>query len=205
MAVAEPELAELKVILDRPAVGGLDLSCVVESLAGAVEAKDADTGQHLYRTTILANACLEQIDVDLARDEEVNFGFLLHDVGKIGVPDAVLTKPGPLDDIEWVAMRAHPLIGAQIVQPIGFSSVTTDIILMHHENFDGSGYPYRRAKDQIPITARVFSIADAYDAMTADRPYRTAMPQEDALTIISLAAGKRYDPEIVEIFLDLMD
>jgi HD-GYP domain-containing protein (c-di-GMP phosphodiesterase class II) len=204
MVVEEHELAELKVILDRPAVGGLDLSCVVEALTGAVEAKDSDTGQHLYRTTILANACLEQIDIDLARDEEINFGFLLHDVGKIGIPDAVLNKPGPLTDIEWAIMKSHPVVGARIVEPIGFSTLTTDVILLHHEHFDGTGYPERRVKEEIPVAARVFAVADAYDAMTSDRPYREAMPQADALTIIKLAAGTRYDPEIVDVFIDLM-
>ena len=176
----------------------------IQALAAAVEARDLGTGRHLKRVTELATNCMEKIDPGLARNEEVSYGFMLHDVGKVGIPDAVLNKPGPLDAQEWVTMRRHPEIGLEIVQPIGFSKSATDVILCHHERWDGSGYPLSLTGEQIPIVARAFSVADAYDAMTSDRPYRGAMDSEDALEVIDLDAGHRFDPEVVDTFVDLV-
>ena len=175
----------------------------IEALAAAVEVRDANTGRHLRRVTDLARACMEEIDGGLARNEEVGFGFMLHDVGKIGVPDAVLNKPGPLAEGEWEVMRRHPELGVRIVQPIGFSETATEIILSHHERWDGSGYPKGLARDEIPLTARAFAVADAYDAMTTDRPYRGAVSKEKALDVIVDAAEARYDPEVVDVFVEL--
>jgi response regulator RpfG family c-di-GMP phosphodiesterase len=177
----------------------------IEALAAAVEVRDTVTGRHLHRVTELARTCLGALDSGLARNEEVAFGFTLHDVGKIGVPDAVLNKPGPLADGEWEVMRRHPELGVKIVEPIGFSETATEIILAHHERWDGGGYPKGLARDEIPLTARAFAVADAYDAMTTDRPYRGALPKEKALESIVDAAGSRYDPEIVDVFVDLTD
>jgi response regulator RpfG family c-di-GMP phosphodiesterase len=176
----------------------------IQALAAAVEARDYGTGRHLKRVTDLATRCMDKIDPSLARNDEVCYGFMLHDVGKVGIPDAVLNKPGPLDAREWATMRRHPEIGLEIVQPIGFSKQATDVILCHHERWDGGGYPLGLTGEQIPITARAFSVADAYDAMTSDRPYRTAMDKEIALEVIDLDAGHRYDPEVVETFVDLV-
>ena len=175
----------------------------IEALAAAVEARDTGTGRHLRRVTELARSAMDRIDSGLANNEEVSYGFLLHDVGKVGIPDAVLNKPGPLDADEWSTMREHPEIGLRIVSPIGFSSAATDVILCHHERFDGTGYPRGLKNDEIPLTARVFSIADAYDAMTSDRPYRSAMPMEEALDAITAESGGRYDPELVDEFVAL--
>ncbi|MDQ4143703.1 MAG: HD domain-containing protein [Actinomycetota bacterium] len=176
----------------------------IQALAAAVEARDLGTGRHLRRVTDLASDCMERIDLDLARNEEVSYGFMLHDVGKVGIPDAVLNKPGPLDDREWTTMRKHPQIGLEIVEPIGFSKAATDVILCHHERWDGTGYPLGLQGEQIPIVARAFSVADAYDAMTSDRPYREAMSDEDALEVIDLEAGTRFDPEVVESFVEVV-
>ncbi len=175
----------------------------IEALAAAVEARDTGTGRHLRRVTELATSCMKRIDPGLANNEEVSYGFMLHDVGKVGIPDAVLNKPGPLDQGEWSTMREHPEIGLRIVAPIGFSSAATDVILHHHEHFDGGGYPKGLKNTEIPLTARVFSVADAYDAMTSDRPYRRAMPMEEALDAITAESGRRYDPEIVDEFITL--
>jgi response regulator RpfG family c-di-GMP phosphodiesterase len=176
----------------------------IQALAAAVEARDYGTGRHLRRVTDLACSCMEKIDAELAGNEELSFGFLLHDVGKIGIPDSVLKKPGPLDDREWASMRQHPEIGVRIVDPIGFSPVATDVILCHHERWDGSGYPHGLAGDEIPITARAFSVADAFDAMTSDRPYRGAMPREEAKAVIRLDRGHRFDPEVVDAFFEVV-
>jgi HD-GYP domain-containing protein (c-di-GMP phosphodiesterase class II) len=128
---------------------------------------------------------------------------VLHDVGKIGVPDRILNKPGPLSNNEWGLMRQHPELGIRIVEPIGFSPTATDIILSHHEHWDGTGYPFGLNRGEIPLPARLFSVVDSYDAMTHDRPYRAAMATEDALQIIKAKSGTVYDPEIVDIFIDL--
>jgi response regulator RpfG family c-di-GMP phosphodiesterase len=177
----------------------------IQALAQAVEVRDTVTGRHLHRVTDLARECMESIDPALARNEEVGYGFMLHDIGKIGVPDAVLNKPGPLADGEWEVMRKHPELGVRIVEPIGFSETATEIILSHHERWDGAGYPKGLEQEEIPITARAFAIADAYDAMTTDRPYRAALPKGRALETISDAAGTRYDPEVVDLFIDITD
>jgi putative nucleotidyltransferase with HDIG domain len=175
----------------------------IKALAAALEVRDSGTGKHLHRVAALANACMSVIDASLARNEDVSYGFMLHDVGKIGVPDEILNKPGPLDHWEFEIMRRHPEMGIKIVEPAGFSSATVDIILNHHERWDGSGYPRGLMREDIPLTARAFAIADAFDAMTSDRPYRTAMSRERVLEVICDAAGSAYDPDIVDAFVDL--
>lgn len=176
----------------------------IQALAAAVEARDQGTGEHLKRVTELASQTMERIDPELARNEEVCYGFMLHDVGKVGIPDAILSKRGPLTETEWGTMRRHPEIGLGIVDPIGFSRTATDVILCHHERWDGSGYPLGLSGEQIPLVARTFSVVDAFDAMTSDRPYRSAMSDEDALEVIDLDAGKSFDPEVVETFVDVV-
>jgi HD-GYP domain-containing protein (c-di-GMP phosphodiesterase class II) len=177
----------------------------IETLASAVEVRDLCTGEHLRRVTALALESLSVVDPVLAKNEEVTFGFMLHDVGKIGTPDAILQKPGPLTEDEWTVMRLHPEMGAKIVEPIGFSSTATEIILGHHERWDGKGYPHRLKGEEIPLTARTFAISDAYDAMTSDRPYRPAMDPADALGAIKEVSGTMYDPDLVEVFVDLRE
>lgn len=176
----------------------------IEALAAAVEARDFGTGRHHQRVARLATDCLNTIDGALARNEEVGYGFMLHDVGKIGIADAILNKPGPLRDEEWAIMRRHPELGVKIAAPIGFSQDTTDVILYHHERWDGGGYPDGLAGGDIPVVARVFAVADAYDAMTSDRPYRRAMGVRPALEHIGHHAGRSFDPEVVEVFLELV-
>lgn len=176
---------------------------MIESLAAAVEARDASTGRHLDRVTALASECISVIDSDLATIEEIGYGFMLHDVGKIGIPDAILNKPGPLDADEWAIMRRHPELGVKIVEPAGFSEATTEIILCHHEHWDGDGYPNRLRAEEIPLTARAFAVADAYDALTSDRPYRKAVTKEEALDEIKDESGTTFDPDIVDLFVTL--
>jgi response regulator RpfG family c-di-GMP phosphodiesterase len=191
--------------LDAMAEKRLRDLATIEALAAAVEARDLTTGRHLFRVKELALNTLEAIDSGLAHNEEVAYGFTLHDVGKIGIPDAILNKPGPLDGPEWEVMRGHPELGLKIVEPIGFSHSATDVILCHHERWDGTGYPAGLGGDDIPLAARVFTVADAYDAMTTDRPYRTAMDKSRALAVIDGRAGTHFDPEIAKVFIDLTD
>lgn len=196
--------ADLSVIYGGAEQKTSDFAKIVESLACAVDVRDSHTAQHLYRSSMLASACLEQIDYDLSLDEDTGFGFLLHDVGKIGIPDSILSKPGPLEADEWLVMQQHPEMGVRIVEPIGFGSRTIDVIRHHHERWDGLGYPNKIAGTDIPLAARVFSVADTYDALTTDRPYRNALSKKVALQTIAADAGTRLDPHVVATFIAMV-
>lgn len=175
----------------------------VESLAAAVDAKDSYTGSHIDRVEAYGKLLLEVVDPELRDDEQLVWGFRLHDVGKIGVPDRILLKPGPLDDDEWELMRRHPEIGAQIIEAAPFLQGARDIVLHHHERWDGGGYPQGLGGQAIPFGARLFSLVDAYDAMTSDRPYRAAMAIEAALEEILRHQGSQFDPEMVEAMVQV--
>ena len=173
----------------------------METLAQLVEAKDADTRRHLDRTCDLALRLTRLIHPALAESPQLAHGCLLHDIGKVSIPERILTKPGPLYASEWEQVRTHPLIGAQIVSAIRFLGDAVDVIRFHHERFNGSGYPYGLKGDEIPLSARIFSVADAFDAMTSDRPYRRALPVKEAVEEIVRCSGSHFDPEVVEPFL----
>jgi ribonuclease P protein subunit RPR2 len=173
------------------------------ALAQAIEARDSGTGGHVVRVTKLATAMLALVDPDLAADEQVSFGFLLHDVGKIGVPDAILRKPGPLTLEERAIMDKHPAIGHRIVSEAGFTDVVGDIVLTHHERWDGGGYPQGLRGEQIPLSTRIFAVADALDAMTDDRVYRAGMSLDDAVIEVVRHSGTQFDPLAVEVLCSL--
>ena len=171
---------------------------IVERLAAAVEAKDAVTSAHLRNVTRLAVALAAAIDPDVAADEEFVVGCLLHDVGKLGVPERILSKPGPLTEAEWDVMRRHPETGARVVGPLGLSETVVDVVRHHHERWDGGGYPDGLAGEEIPLAARIFSVCDALEAMTAERPYRAALPVAEAVERIVAEAGAQFDPRVVD-------
>jgi hypothetical protein len=173
------------------------------ALAQAIEARDSGTGGHVHRVTALSQALLEQVDPALAADEQLSFAFLLHDVGKIGVPDAILRKPGPLDPEERRIMDRHPEVGHTIVDQAGFSPLVAEIVLTHHERWDGRGYPRGLAGEQIPLPTRLFAVADALDAMTSDRPYRQGVPLGEAIEEITRCSGAQFDPAAVQALLAL--
>ena len=177
----------------------------MKAFAQVVEAKDACTRGHLDRTQRHGMAIARRVAPELAARPEVAYGFFLHDIGKVGVPEQVLRKPGPLDAREWEVMRSHSTIGAQIVEPIRFLGEAVEIVRSHHEWFDGSGYPSGLAGEQIPLAARIFAIADSFDAMTSDRPYRSALPMDVAVGEIRDGAGTQFDPMIVAAFLELVE
>ena len=172
------------------------------SLAQVVEAKDSATRGHLDRTQRYGLALAARVDPELATRPEVAYGFFLHDIGKVGIPESVLCKPGPLTDDQWIVMRAHPSIGDQIVEPIRFLEGAVEIVRTHHERWDGAGYPSGLAGEQIPLAARVFAVADSFDAMTSDRPYRRAMSLDQALEEIRRGAATQFDPTVVRAFFD---
>jgi HD-GYP domain-containing protein (c-di-GMP phosphodiesterase class II) len=146
----------------------------------------------------------EAIAPELARDPQLEYGFLLHDLGKIGIPDAVLLKPGALDPAELALIREHVILGERLVAGIPYlGGVARDVVAGHHERWDGTGYPRGLRGTEIPLAARIFAVADAFDAMTNDRPYRHALPVQAALDRVAKGAGSQFDPEVVEPFIAL--
>jgi cyclic di-GMP phosphodiesterase len=173
----------------------------VVALADALEAKDPQTGHHAQRVQLYALALTEAIDASLLDDPSLEYGFLLHDFGKIGIPDDTLDKPGPLTREEWALMRTHPQLGADMLAGVTLlQGGGLDVVLHHHERWDGGGYPGGLAGEAIPIGARIFALADALDAITSNRPYRDALPWEQALAEIRSGAGRQFDPDVVQAF-----
>jgi putative two-component system response regulator len=187
----------------RRALIGMDAAhSVVMALANAVEAKDAPTEQHCQRLAHLATRVSVRIGLPSVELDAIAYGALLHDVGKIGVPEAILTKPGPLDDEEWAIMRRHPEMGERICAPLAALAVFGPIIRHHHERWDGGGYPDGLRHTAIPIGARVVALVDAFDAMTHDRVYRSARSVADAMGEISRLAGRQFDPDIAPLLIE---
>jgi ribonuclease P protein subunit RPR2 len=175
----------------------------VTALATAVEAKDGYTGEHIRRVHDLGLLLAGSVIPDEAEDPQLSYGFLLHDVGKLSVPDAILNKPGRLDEDEWVLMRRHPEEGVRILRSVPFLDSALDIVRYHHERWDGTGYPEGRRGEQIPVSARIFAIVDTVDAMTSDRPYRRGLPLAVANQELIAHAGTQFDPAFVEAFTAL--
>lgn len=173
----------------------------VTALADALEVKDVATGLHALRVQRFAIEITEAVEPGLLDDPSLEYGFLLHDVGKIAVPDQVLNKPGPLTKEEFVLVERHPLIGAALLADVALlSGDGLRVVRSHHERWDGCGYPDRLAEQQIPLAARIFAVADALDAMTNDRAYRKAMSWDDAVDEILRESGRHFDPKVVSAF-----
>jgi ribonuclease P protein subunit RPR2 len=176
----------------------------IESLARALEWKDAATGGHALRVQRYAMELAAAVDPSLLDDPSVEAGFLLHDVGKIAIPDSILRKRGPLSDSEQELMRQHTLIGSDLLDGIPLlSGEGLGVVRSHHERWDGAGYPDGLAAEEIPSAARIFAVADALDAMTSDRPYRKALTWESAVDEIAEQRGRHFDPEVVDAFAEL--
>ena len=175
----------------------------VSALATALGTKDTGTRQHSQRVQRYALELAGLIDPALAADPALEYGFLLHDIGKIGVPDQILLKPGKLNDAEWRLMKAHTLLGAQMIGGVNFlHDAGIQVVRSHHERWDGSGYPDQLAGDEIPIGARIFAVADAVDAITNHRPYREARSWRACRQEIVAERGKQFDPDVVDAFCD---
>ena len=175
------------------------------ALARAVDVRDTYTSDHSERMADLAVAVARRIGLDEEAIHHIRLAALLHDIGKIGVPDTVLHKPGPLIGEEWAIMKKHPEIGAEIVAPIRKLRPVAEIILAHQERYDGSGYPRGLKGTEIPLGARILAVVDAYSAMTEDRVYRKAMSPEEAIAELKRCAGTHFDPQIVEVLLHVLE
>jgi putative nucleotidyltransferase with HDIG domain len=175
------------------------------ALVAALDAREHETGDHSQRVVRYTMAIALRLGMDEEELAAVSRGALLHDIGKIGIPDAILLKPGGLTPGEWAEMRKHPEIGFGILKGIDFLRGPAEIVLSHHERWDGGGYPRGLAGREIPLGARIFAVADTLDAMTADRPYRKGTGYAAAREEILRHAGKQFDPEVVEAFVSLSD
>ena len=174
---------------------------VIFALAAAVEAKDPFTEAHTHRVAESARRLGASLGLSAAEGDTLYRGGLIHDIGKIGVPDAILLKPGPLDAAEMAAMHLHPVIGANIVAPLRSGASLLPIIRHHHERFDGTGYPDGLAGKAIPLHARIVSVCDAFDALINDRPYRPRKSADEAIAILRGGAHRQWDPEVVSAFI----
>lgn len=172
----------------------------IKALMAALDAKDGDTEGHSERVRALTVAVARELGLPEERRPDLERGALLHDLGKIGVPDAILQKPASLSKREWEAMQRHPLLAALMVSDVGFLEGAVPILLYHHERYDGGGYPFGLRGEQIPVEARILSVIDAYDAMTSDRPYRSAISHEEAIAELRANAGTQFDPAVVDAF-----
>src|SRR5438874_3130494 len=168
------------------------------SLSNALEAKDAVTSQHTEEVVRLAVAVAAELELDLEQVRNVELGAVLHDIGKVRVPEAILNKPGPLTEDEWEVMRTHPEVGEQILRPIQSLRAILPIVRHHHERWDGTGYPDRLIGRAVPLGARIVAVCDAYRAMTEDRPYRAALGVAEARKELKLGAGTQFDEECVK-------
>jgi putative nucleotidyltransferase with HDIG domain len=172
-------------------------------LSGAIEARDPYTRGHSVRVTALAEAVARRLGWSEERLESLRVGGPLHDIGKLAVSDEVLRKAGSLEEHELAEIREHPKVGARILLRVAALREAIPYVLYHHERWDGGGYPSGKAGEEIPVEARVLAIADAFDAMTSDRPYRRALTLDQALAEIARCAGTQFDPRIAEVFLEL--
>ncbi len=190
------------------ALGQLEESyaATVRALAATLELRDDVSGGHADRVARLGLRFTLRVAPRLADEPTLEYGFLLHDLGKIGVPDAILLKPGRLDAAEMEQMRKHTILGEEIVSHVPcLDDLARQVIGSHHERWDGAGYPRGLEAQEIPLPARIFALADAYDAMTTDRPYRKALPYEAARRELVTGAGWQFDPGLAESFIDLVD
>ncbi len=175
----------------------------LEGWAKTLELRDNETGGHSQRVTELTLEIAHNMRIPNDQLVHIRRGAILHDIGKLGIPDAILNKAGPLTDQEWIIMRKHPMLAYELLSEIAFLRPAIDIPYCHHEHWDGNGYPRKLKADDIPLSARIFAVVDVWDALTSQRPYRDAWKQVEALEYIRSRAGKQFDPKVVGIFLQI--
>ena len=199
------DAAELFIDLQR---SNLDLTlaydATIEGWSRALDLRDKETEGHTQRVTEMTESLARAFGVEGETLLHVRRGALLHDIGKMGVPDAILLKPGPLTEEEWVIMRKHPTYAYEMLSPIAYLKPALDIPYCHHEKWDGTGYPRGLKGEEIPLSARAFAVVDVWDALRSDRPYRPAWAEERVLEHIREQKGKHFDPRAVEAFFQLL-
>ena len=196
--------AEAPALRDDVGADTVNYRAVMETLAAALDLYDDETASHARRVTDLALRIARRHDPTLAEDPALPYAFLLHDIGKMGIPDSILRKPAPLSHREQLIVRRHTLLGERLLALTpSLPSLVHDVVAYHHERWDGDGYPYGLRGEEIPLAARIFAAADAYDALTNDRPYRAAVSVSEAVTEIRACAGTQFDPAVVESFVGL--
>ncbi len=177
----------------------------LEGWAAALELREKETASHSQHVVEMTVKLAHAVGIKANELAHVRRGAYLHDIGKMAIPDAILLKPGPLTDEEWIIMRQHPSLAYQMLSKISYLRPALDIPYSHHEKWDGTGYPQGLAGDAIPLAARVFSVVDVWQALTSDRVYRMAWPEKDALKYIKDHAGTQFDPMVVNAFVELMN
>lgn len=183
----------------------LAYDATIEGLSRALDLRDRETEEHTKRVTDTTVKLATRLGVDASEIVHIRRGAILHDIGKVAIPDRILFKPGPLADDEWKIMRRHPSIAVELLSPVSYLIPALDIPHWHHEKWDGTGYPDRLAGEEIPFPARMFALVDVYDALTSDRPYRSAWSKNDTIHYIKSQSGKHFDPRLVPEFLDLVN
>jgi HD-GYP domain-containing protein (c-di-GMP phosphodiesterase class II) len=181
------------------------LFALVRALVSAIDAKDPYTCGHSERVAMVARRLASAAALDADSVEEIYLSGLLHDIGKIGIREEVLLKPSKLNEDEWEHLRQHPDIGARILQPVSAIAKVVPGVQFHHECFNGKGYPRGLAGRDIPLMARIIAVADAFDAMSTDRPYRKALSLAEIRSVFVGGAGQQWDQEFVDIFVELLD
>jgi ribonuclease P protein subunit RPR2 len=179
-------------------------TATVRALSNAVEWHDAYTAKHAERVAAYGVLIARSLGI-VVEGTPTEFGFLLHDIGKLAISDSILHKEGPLSEAERARMVEHPVIGAEIVCGIDFLEGAVEIVRHHHERWDGNGYPDGLAGEEIPLAARIFAVADVFDALTTNRPYRRASSRTEAREMITAEAGRQFDPQVVEAFNSIAD
>jgi len=177
----------------------------LEGWSFALDMRDHDTDQHTHRVTELTITLAKRMGIPELKLEDIRRGALLHDIGKMGIPDAILCKPSTLSKSEWVMMKKHPELACQLLSKIEYLKPAIDIPYCHHEKWDGSGYPRKLKGEEIPFSARIFAVVDVFDALTSDRPYRKAWTNEEAVKYIKEQSGKHFAPDIVQVFLEILN
>src|SRR4051794_6711765 len=201
--------ADLREVFKRERAAAQELRAsymaTVRALSNAVEARDAYTGKHAERVSAYGVTLARACGLDVSANPQVEFGFLLHDVGKVAVPDAILFKSDRLTDEEYALVARHPVIGAEILRDVTFLGEAKLVVRHHHERWDGAGYPDGLHGDDIPLAARVFAVADTLDALTTDRPYRPATTWDSARAVIESEAASQFDPAVVAAYRQIPD
>jgi HD-GYP domain-containing protein (c-di-GMP phosphodiesterase class II) len=183
----------------------LAYDATIEGLSRALDLRDKETKEHTFRVTDITVKLAIRLGIKQSDLIHIRRGAILHDIGKVAIPDQILFKPGPLAQEEWEIMRRHPAIAVELLSPVSYLEPALEIPHWHHEKWDGSGYPDGLRQEEIPFAARLFAVADVYDALTSNRPYRTAWSKWDAVEYIEGQSGSHFDPRVIPDFLDLIN